>query len=339
MSSVGNAGVPSRLSDDRAVVIYLQLIAGFILLILGGEALVRGAVSLARRLAVSPLLIGATVVAFGTSMPELVVSLGAVLKGNMGIAFGNVVGSNIANLLLILGIAAVISPVVVQRRAVARDVVALVLATIMLMGFVQFGRIVPWQGVLMLVLLGCLTTFSYWYERHCNRGAGVVHAEEAEARQTLPRHYWLSVLFVVLGLAAVAGGAHLLVDAATVVARAMGISDAVIGLTVVAVGSSLPELATTIVAAYRRHADVAFGNVIGSSVFNILAIIGFVSIVRTIEVPVEIMGFDIWVLLGVTAVVAFVALVGWRMNRAFGLTALMVYGAFLALQYEGSFKP
>ena len=314
---------------------HLQLIGGFALLFFGGEALVRGAVSLARRLHVSPLLIGATVVAFGTSMPELVVTLRAALSGSTGIAYGNVIGSNIANLLLILGLAVAITPVLISRRAVARDGAALIGATALLVVFTSFGTIVAWQGALMLVLLGLLTCASYWHERRHGGRRIIRHQQEAEERQHLPRPIWLALLAALIGLAAVTFGAHLMVGAATVIARGMGISETVIGLTVVAVGTSLPELATTVVAAYRKHTEVAFGNVLGSSLFNILAIMGIVTVVTPLPVPDEIMRFDIWVLAAITGLVIAATLAGVRLGRPFGVLLVLGYAAFTAVQYLG----
>ena len=315
---------------------HLQLVGGFVLLFAGGEALVRGAVSLAQRLQVSPLLIGATVVAFGTSMPELVVTLQAALRGSSGIAFGNVIGSNIANLLLILGLVVAITPVMVSRRAAARDGAALIGATALLVLFTSFGTLVAWQGALMLVLLGLYTCASYWHERRLGGERGIRHRQEAEERQHLPRPIWLAAPTALVGLAAVTGGAHLMVGAATVIARGLGITETVIGITVVAVGTSLPELATTVVAAYRKHADVAIGNVLGSSLFNILAILGVVTVVTPLPVPDEILRFDIWVLAGVTGLVIAAMLAGVRLGRPFGIVLLLGYAAFTALQYLGA---
>lgn len=314
-------------------IIYVKLFCGFALLFLGGEALVRGAVSLARRLQVSPLLIGATVVAFGTSTPELVVSLGAALNGSIGIAFGNIVGSNIANLLLILGVGAAISPLVIDRRTVSRDGWVLGFATALLILFAAFGAVEPWQGVLMLVLLIIITTYSYWHERRRHTAAGALRVREAEELHAIPHPVWLAITFVVVGLAGVAFGAHLLVVSAVTIARGLGISESVIGLTIVAIGSSLPELATTIVAAYRKHTDVALGNVLGSNVFNILAIMGLVSTVKRMPVPEEILSFDLWIMLGVTAVVVTLVLTGARLSRPIGFLLLAGYAAFVTVQY------
>ena len=312
---------------------YIQLVVGFVLLFIGGEALVRGSVSLARRLHVSPLLIGATVVAFGTSAPELVVTLQAALRGSYGIAFGNVIGSNVANLMLILGLSIAITPILVMRRVAARDSAVLIVATVLLVLFTSFGTMVAWQGALMLVLLGLYTCFSYWHERRLGGEKGIRHRQEAEERQHLPGPIWLALLASLLGLGAVTGGAHLMVGAATIIARGIGISETVIGITVVAVGTSLPELATTVVAAYRKHAEVALGNVLGSSVFNILAIMGIVTVVTPLPVPDEIMHVDIWILAGITGLVLAITLSGIRLGRPLGVFLLLGYAAFAAAQY------
>ena len=312
---------------------YIKLVGGFLLLFAGGEALVRGAVSLAQRLNVSPLLIGATVVAFGTSMPELVVTLQAALRGSTGIAFGNVIGSNVANLMLIFGLAIVITPVMVSKRAVVRDGGALIGATALLTVFVYLGTLVAWQGAVMLILLGVLTCASYWHERRLGGHVGTLHRREAEERQHLPRSAWLAGLLALAGLAGVSVGAHLMVGAATIIARGLGITETVSGITVVAVGTSLPELATTVVAAYRKHADVALGNVLGSSLFNILAILGVVTVVTPLPVPDEILHLNIWVLAAITGLVIAVALTGVRLGRPFGVLLLLGYAAFTAVQY------
>ncbi len=317
----------------------VKLVAGFVLLFLGGEVLVRGSVSLARRLGVSPFLIGATVIAFGTSAPELVVSLKAAFDDAMGIALGNIVGSNIANLLLILGMSALIAPVVVNRSAVLRDGLVLAGASLLLTLFVALGEITRWQGAIMFVLLAVVIVYSYWSERRQTTPAGDLHLREEAEVQDVPHSVTVALLFVLAGLAGVAFGAHLLVEAAVVVARSIGMSEAVIGLTVVAVGSSLPELATSIVAAYRKHADVALGNVIGSSVFNILGILGLVSVIHPIAAPKEIAVLDIWIMLGVTALVLTPVFAGWRISRALGTIFVLLYAGFIAVQYVGFLKP
>ena len=317
----------------------VKLAAGVVLLFAGGDVLVRGSVSLARRLEVSPFLIGATVIAFGTSAPELVGSLKATFDDAMGIALGNIVGSNIANLLLILGMSALITPVAVNRKAVWRDGLALAGASLLLTLFVAMGEITRWQGALMFILLALLLVYFYWSERRRKTPASELHAREEAELQDVPHRISTALIFVAAGLAAVAFGAHLLVDAAVVVARNFGISEAVIGLTVVAVGSSLPELATSIVAAYRKHTDVALGNVIGSSTFNVLGILGLVSLIHPIVAPKEIAVLDIWIMLGVTALVLLPVFAGWRLSRSIGGIFVVLYAGFITIQYVGFLKP
>jgi len=317
----------------------IKLAAGFLLLFVGGEVLVRGSVSLARRWQVSSFLIGATVIAFGTSAPELVVSLKAAYDDAMGIALGNIVGSNIANLLMILGMAALLAPIIVNRRAVMRDAMALAAATGLLTLFVVLGEISRWQGGLMFVLLASLIVYSYWSERRRVVPSGELQAKVEAELQDIPHSMMTAGAFVITGLASIAFGAHFLVEAAIVVARGIGMSEAVIGLTVVAVGSSLPELATTIVAAYRKHADMALGNVIGSSLFNILGILGLVSFIHPIAAPKEIAAFDIWIMLGITAFVLAPVFAGMRINRPVGGLFVLLYAGFIAVQYLGFIKP
>ena len=187
----------------------------------------------------------------------------------------------------------------------------------------------------MLVLLGLYTCASYWHERRLEVWKSIRRRQE-EIWHWLPKPIWLAALATLFGLAAVTGGAHLMVGAATVIGRGLGVSETVIGITVVAVGTSLPELATTVVAAYRRHADVALGNVLGSSLFNILAVLGVVTVVTPLPVPDEIMRFDIWVLAGVTGLVIAAMLAGVRLGRPFGIVLLLGYAAFTALQYLGT---
>lgn len=345
--------------------IIIELLAGFALLFLGGELLVRGAVSLARRLNVSPFLIGGTVIAFGTSAPELVISLDAALTNSMGIALGNVVGSNIANLFLILGVAAIISPIRIKTGPVTRDGFALVLSALLFSGFVaSFDEISEWQGGLMFVLLCFLLIYAYKSERlnkaplenwtkskirtllhrsqfldkyasnylepsHCqNKG------DDPEV--TDPYNVYVASIFLLAGIAGVVFGANFLVGAAVDVASELGISESVIGLTIVALGSSLPELATTIVAAYRKHSDVALGNVIGSSIFNILGIVGLVSIIQPIIIPEEIASFDIWYMLAATIFAIVLVVIFNRFTRSTGYFLIAAYSGFIALQYFSS---
>ncbi len=345
--------------------IIIELLAGFALLFLGGELLVRGAVSLARRLNVSPFLIGATVIAFGTSAPEFVISLDAALTNSMGIALGNVVGSNIANLFLILGVAAIISPVRIRTSPVTRDAFVLILATILLSGFLtSFDEISEWQGILMFLLLSFHIIYAYRSERlnkapienwTKNRIRDLVSWSESlgkypsdyldtghqqnkadETEVVTPHNVYIASVFILAGIAGVVFGANFLVGAAVNIASELGISESVIGLTVVALGSSLPELATTIVAAYRKHSDVALGNVIGSSIFNILGIVGLVSVIQPIIIPEEIASFDIWYMLAGTISAIILVIIFNYFTRSTGYFLITAYAGFIALQYFSS---
>ena len=277
---------------------YVFAAAGLVLLFIGGEMLVRGSVRLARSLGISPLLIGLAVVGFGTSMPELVVSLDAALQGRPDIAVGNVVGSNIANILLILGATALVSPIYCAPQVVRRDGLAVLAASVVLVALGLTGQIVSWQGGLMVVSLGVFIVYSYWTEKYRMAPSATLHEREAEEFDEHSRPLWVNAGILTVGLVAIMGGANLLVDGAVVIARSAGVSEAVIGLTLVAIGTSLPELAAGIIAAYRNHTDVALGNVLGSNLFNILSILGTTTLVTPISINPEIID-DLWIMLGV----------------------------------------
>jgi len=311
---------------------WIGLAAGLALLLGGGEALVRGSVAIATRLGVSPLLIGLTLVGFGTSTPELVASLEAALIGAPGIAVGNIVGSNIANVLLILGLSALILPLATTRQAFRRDGAVLVGASLALLAVVLGGALGRWTGVGFLLLLAGYTIYTFLTERRTRDAAAAMHA--AEASEVAPREMSLLVgLACTLGgIAAVVIGASLLVHAALAIAGRLGLSEAVIGLTLVAVGTSLPELVTSAMAALRRHGDVAFGNIVGSNIFNILGIGGATALVSPIAVPAEIVRFDIWVMLAAAFLLVAFATTGWRVSRTEGALFLIAYAAYLLVQ-------
>lgn len=315
----------------------IQLLAGFILLLGGGEALVKGAVGVAGRLGVSPMLIGFLLVGFGTSTPELVASLNAALAGAPGIAVGNVIGSNIANILLILGVAGLILPMAVNRDAFLRDGSMLVVATVLFVGAALFGEIGVPAALVFLAVLAAYSIYSFRTDRkEVSAAAAQMHAAEADdVDLTPPVHpnLWLSLLLAVGGIAAVIWGADLLVDGAIVLARSMGMSETLIGLTLVAVGTSLPELVTSVMAAIRKHADVAVGNVIGSNVFNLLGIMGVTALVKPIPVPPEVLRLDLWVMSGVTALLLVFAVTGWRLARWEAGVLLALYGVYMAVLF------
>ncbi|MGF1607707.1 MAG: calcium/sodium antiporter [Rhodothalassiaceae bacterium] len=310
----------------------LQLLGGLILLLVGGEALVKGSVAVAQRFGVSPMVIGLTLVGFGTSTPELVTSLQAALIGAPGLAVGNIIGSNIANSLLILGAGAVILPLRICSKALKRDGTVLVLATLLFLAVLLTGAIPRWAGLMFLAALLAYTLYTYVSERKGGPD-GVYAGEAAEVADLPPRRIGLIAGLVVtaLGIAGVVFGADLLVTAAVSLAVAAGLSEAVIGLTLVAVGTSLPELVTSVMAAIRKHGDIAFGNVIGSNLFNILGIAGVTATVHPIAVPPEIAGFDIWVLLGTAVLLVFFARTGHRISRWEGAALLAGYAAYVTV--------
>jgi cation:H+ antiporter len=298
---------------------------GLLLLLIGGDVLVRGAVTLAQRLEVPPLVIGLTVVAFGTSSPELVVSLDAVLSGAPEIAIGNVVGSNIANILLVLGLPAMIFPIVCDVNAIRRDGAIMFAVTIGFIALCWSGQLLNWQGAIMTSLLCGYLTWCYFSGRDENEATAEAIVDEIEGIAARPHSIWLSLIFILGGIAALVLGADLLIDGGVEIAVAAGVSEATIGLSLIALGTSLPELATSLVAAIRRHGDVAIGNVIGSNLFNILGIMGITSMVRTVPIPEQIISYDLWIMLSAAILITPFILRGRPISRR--------YGAFLTLAY------
>ncbi|MEE4208400.1 MAG: calcium/sodium antiporter [Parvularcula sp.] len=313
--------------------LFLLILGGLVALFFGGDLLVRGAASIASRFGVSSLVIGLTLVGFGTSSPELVTSLQAAAAGAPGVAIGNVVGSNIANILLILGLTAAISPVVVTPKAFRRDGAVLVVSALMCLGVVLAGRLEPIIGAVFVLALIGYVVFSIRQERV----AGPAPEEEDGFSSDKP--IWFNGLLVIGGLALTVLGARWLVAGAIDLAEAFGISDTIIGLTVVAVGTSLPELVTSFAAARRGQGDIAFGNIVGSNIYNVLFILGVTAVVTPIDIPASIGAFDIWVMLGATAALVLTAVTGWRVTRAEGavlLSAYVAYTSYLVAQATGA---
>jgi len=305
---------------------------GLVLLGMGGDVLVRGAVGIAASLKVSPLFTGLVLVGFGTSMPELATSLDAVLRGSPGIAVGNVIGSNLANTLLILGLTAVILPIPADPVSFRRDARMLALGTVAVVLFALTGTFSRLSGAVLFVLLLGYLYYTYRTENVRPDASAKLHALEGSLLVRLPpRSVWLSLLLAAIGLAAVLTGADLLVTACIGIAQHLGIPDTVIGLTVAAVGTSLPELATSLAATFKRETDIAFGNVIGSNLFNILGILGVTALVHPIAIPRGIIVYDIWILAAVTVLMLFFALSNARIGRWEGLTFLLLYGGYMGL--------
>jgi cation:H+ antiporter len=314
---------------------YFLIIAGFALLLFGGESVVRGSVALAQRLGISPLIVGLTIVGFGTSLPEMVVSVNAALVGSPGLAVGNVVGSNIANILLILGVAAIIAPIAVSPGAVKRDLLGMSAVTLVYVGLGMSGQIVFWQGALMLIALMSYIGFTVWHDNKSNDEVAELHREEAAEMGTIPLRTVSIAGIIIVGLFAVVVGAEWLVTGAKTLAMEFGVPEEVIGLTVVAIGTSLPELATSIVAAYRGHSDVCVGNVLGSNLFNLFGITGVTAMFTPLPFSDKIVSFDLWILLAATALIIPFMLSGRRISRFEGSILLVLYVGFIASQFLG----
>ncbi|MCF6329079.1 MAG: calcium/sodium antiporter [Henriciella sp.] len=261
----------------------ILILSGFVLLFAGGEALVRGSVGVARKFGMSELVIGLTLVGFGTSLPELVTSLQALSEGAVGLAVGNVVGSNIANILLVLGVAALVAPILTSPRALARDGVVMLVATLLFAALLWFDMFTRTAGILMVALLLVYLVLSVVLDRRSDSAAGSMHQGEAEEFGT-DDPLWLAALLAIGGIAGVVIGARFLVDGGTDAAVALGVSDTVIGISVLAIGTSLPELATSVMAVRNGKADVALGNIIGSNIFNVLGIMGISAIVMPFSI-------------------------------------------------------
>ncbi|KRS12515.1 sodium:calcium antiporter [Roseovarius atlanticus] len=313
----------------------VYVIAGLAGLVLGGELLVRNAVQLARGLGVSPLVIGLTIVGFGTSAPELVTSLQAAWVGAPGIALGNVVGSNIGNVLLIVGIAAILSPILVERRALARDGTVMMGATLACAALVLSGEMGRVAGLGLLIALAAYLAYTFRAERNGPTPAGEVYAAEGELMPERPVHPGRAGLGLLIGLIVLLAGARFLVMGAVGLAQMLGMSDAVIGLTVVAIGTSMPELVTSVLAARKGQGDVAFGNIIGSNIFNILGILGATVLVVPMAAPLPITGVDLAVLVGSAAVFVLFAYTGARISRREGAVLVLAYAGYMTWLLAG----
>ncbi|SFS22031.1 calcium/sodium antiporter [Yoonia litorea] len=303
----------------------LLLVAfGLIGLLIGGEGLVRGAVAVARRAGLSPLVIGLTLVGFGTSAPELMTSLVAALDGLPGIALGNVVGSNIANTFLILGAAAVIAPLAAGAM-LGRDGYLMVAATGLTIAFILSGTVGFWAGFASFIILVGYLTFTLF-------AGGEADLDVSEP----PAPLWMGIAYFVGGLVGVVLGANWLVAGASDIARILGVSEAVIGLTIVAIGTSLPELVTSVMAARKGHGEIAVGNVIGSNIFNVLGILGITAMVTPLAVPAEMTGLTLWVFAAAALAPLILMLALGVLNRLAGALLLSVYFGYTAILVIGA---
>lgn len=299
---------------------YLLVALGLAGLFLGGEFLVRGSVAVARGFAISPLLIGLTVVGFGTSTPELLVSVDAAWRGLPDIALGNVIGSNIANILLIVGVAALVWPIAVSGASLRRDLAVMLAAALVLLPFFFLGEVSRLAGALLVAGLATYLVVAY----RAGRAAPEPDTEDGPSLTT-----GKALLVVAIGLVALIIGARLLVDGAVTIARDFDISEAFIGLTIVAVGTSLPELATSLIAAFRRQSDIAIGNVVGSNIFNILGILGVTALIAPVPVASRFLSFDLPVMIAASLALALLLLARSWVGRVSGLVLLAAYAIYV----------
>lgn len=312
----------------------LFVAVGVLLLTSGGEALIRGSLAAAHNLGISPLLSGLLIVGFGTSAPELVVSIDAALSERPDIAIGNVVGSNISNILLILGLCALITPLAVRPFVLRRDGVTVAVASLLFLVLVGGDALVRADAAIFLLALVAYLVWAYWTEQFGKAPSAGLHVAEGEEVTSLPKTTLWIVIAVVLGLLLLIAGSQVLLKGAVGIAESLGVSEAVIGLTLVAVGTSLPELSISVIAAFRRHADVAIGNILGSNIFNLLGILGISALLQPLPIHERILKFDQWVMLGTSLALLFFLYTGSRLSRLEGGLLLLGYGVYVTLSFK-----
>lgn len=300
--------------------LWIELILGLALLGFGGDILVKGAVRVAQKLKISPLLIGIVLVGFGTSTPELVTSFMAMFQTPpaTGLVVGNIIGSNIVNILLVLGLTAAISPVLVNKKSFLRDGIFLVLAGLMLAFCLILGVINFWMGLIMLAIIIGYVIYSYFQEHD------LPQTPDNDAYTGPTIH---AICTTVLGIAMTLLGAHWLVNSSVAIATMFGVSDTIIGLTVIAVGTSLPEIATSVIASIHHHNEIAFGNIVGSNIYNILFILGFVALFKPVQIP-ENLEISFAIMAASTLAMLIFGHMG-RISRVAGIVLLLCYGGYL----------
>lgn len=307
-----------------------MFVFGLVALVVGAEVMVRGASRLAVSWGISPLVVGLTVVAFGTSAPEMAVSVDAALSGTTGLAIGNVVGSNIANVLLILGVSALVAPLLVAEQIIRQEIPVMIGASLLVVVMALDGIIGRIEAALLFALVIAYTVFLVMQSRRATQATTDEFASEIPTSQW-DRHWGVQAALVLGGLALLVLGAEWLVSAAVAFAKVMGVSDLVIGLTVVAVGTSMPEIATSLIAALRGQRDIAVGNVVGSNIFNLLAVLGAAGVVSTggLGVPDAARNFDLWVMLAVAFACLPILITGREIARWEGVVFLAYYAAYV----------
>lgn len=298
------------------------LILSLVALYIGAGWLVQGSSALALKAKISRLVIGLTIVAFGTSAPELVVSLNAILSGQGDIAMGNIIGSNIFNIGFILGISAVIFPIQAKNQLTRIDIPIMVLASILLTVFFWNGQLGRLEGGLFFASIIIYTVSSLYYSRK-----KVIQEQEIELEEQ-PKHWSVDILYIIVGLVILIFASRLLVDNAVSIAKELGLSEAVIGLTIVAAGTSMPELATSVVASIKKNPEIAIGNIVGSNLFNVLAIAGTSSLIHPIQAK-NVNYIDLLVMLGLSLLLLPLAKTGQKVSRTEGLVLVLIYLGYM----------
>lgn len=302
---------------------YFLLFLGLIILLIGGKILVDGASGIAVKLGMSAGLIGLTIVAFGTSAPELLVSINAAIKGNSDIAIGNVIGSNIANIALVLGISGLFYPIIIKKNHLKLDYFITVLVSLLFFGLSYNGFISTIEGVLLFVLFIGFNIYLF-------KTSGSENPEVEEEIELAKRFSWLkSIVYFLGGIVGLYFGSELLVENAVLISREFGVSERVIGVTIIAIGTSLPELITSIIAALSKRTDLALGNILGSNIMNILSIIGITAIIKPIGVSQEFINSDFLWMLGITLFLFPLMRTKMRVSKIEGSLLLISYGAYL----------
>jgi cation:H+ antiporter len=304
----------------------LSILGGLILLAVGAEGLVRGSSSVALRMGVTPLVVGLTIVAFGTGSPEFAVSIGSALEGNTSLAMGNIIGSNITNIALILGIAAIINPLKVRAEIVRRETPVMVVVTGFLWLLLYDGELGRFDGAILTGGAVAYTFLTYYLSKQKQKKEVV--EEFADAFETPKTSVWLDVVLIVIGLILLVLGANFLLDGAVTIAKYFGLSDVVIGLTIVAIGTSLPELATSSLAARKGESDVALGNAIGSNVLNILAVLGITALIQPISLE-GVRTLDLGVMLGSAILLNVLLGRNFVLDRVEGSLLIIGYAVYI----------
>lgn len=305
---------------------YVLLIGGLIVLIISGEALVRGAVGVALKFKIPPLVIGMTIVSMGTSAPELLVSLKAAIDGHAELAIGNVLGSNIANIALVLGITTMILPIAVKRSTVLIDWTIMMVATLLFFLFILNGTVNWYEGLIFTLGLIAFNVYMFKSIKKTNQANEIL---DIDVEKTKKSNILFHIFLIAIGCVGLAFGANWLLDGAVQIATDFGVSEHIIGVTIVAFGTSVPELITSVVAALKKETDISVGNLVGSNIFNLLGVLGITTLIQEIPVSLQVMNEDIYWLLGISLLIFPLMIIGYRISRFKGFLLFVSYSIYI----------